>query len=73
MSAHPRKVLKELQQWFSEYGIVILNDEYTKRHRKLRIAGGGKEATIIISISPSDRRTYHNIVKSAKSALREAR
>ena len=72
MSAHPRKMLKEVKQMLAAYGIEVIGDELGKKHRRLRITSDGKYATIIVSISPSDRRTYHNIAKSARQALREA-
>ena len=72
MSAHPRKMLKEVKQMLATYGIEVIGDELGKKHRRLRITSDGKYATIIVSISPSDHRTYFNIAKSARQALREA-
>ena len=54
------------------YGIVVIGDERSKKHRKLRVSDGKKTATIVVSISPSDRRAYMNICQSARNALREA-
>lgn len=38
----PQKIRKELDRWLEDCGIAILSHEYTKRHQKLRITGGGK-------------------------------
>ena len=72
MSDHPRKMLKEVSVLLATYGIVVVGDERSKKHRKLRVSDGKKTATIIVAISPSDRRAYMNICKSARSALRDA-
>ena len=72
MSAHPRKMLKEIEHFLEAHGIAVVSEERTKRHRRVRVTDGVKSATITVSISPSDHRVYHQIVKSARNALREA-
>ena len=37
MSAHPRKMLKEVKQMLATYGIEVIGDELGKKHRRLRI------------------------------------
>lgn len=71
--ASPAKILNELSRFLAQYGISITGDEFCRRHRKVWITDGTKEAMIIISVSPSDHRAYYNIAKTARSALREAR
>lgn len=72
MSAHPRKLLKEITRVLEDYEIIVHGMTMGGKHPRLQISGGGKSATLIISRSPSDHRAYHNIAKSAVRALREA-
>lgn len=72
MSDHPRKMLKEVSIMLATFGIKVVGDERGKKHRKLRVSNGIKNAMIVVAISPSDHRAYHNIVKAARNALREA-
>ena len=72
MSDHPRKMLKEVKRMLAVHGITVIGDERTTRHRRLRVTSDGKTATIIVAISPSDHRAYHNIVRAARQMLREA-
>jgi hypothetical protein len=72
MSAHPRKMLKELSVMLATYGIVIVGNEMGSKHRKLRVSNGTKTATVTVAVSPSDHRAYRNIAKDARNALREA-
>lgn len=72
MSDHPRKMLKEVTRMLEKHGITVVGDELTKRHRRLWVRAEGKTVSIIVAISPSDHRAYHNIVRSARQTLREA-
>ena len=70
MSRH--KILREIESYLEPYGISIVSDEMMKRHRKVWITNGIRTAFITVSISPSDRRAFQNIAKSARNVLREA-
>jgi hypothetical protein len=72
VSAHPRKLLKEISRFLEHDGISVVGDQIGGRHRKLRVTDGTRYATILVSISPSDHRAYYNIAKTARHALREA-
>lgn len=73
MSVHPNKMFKEMSQFLDKYGISVVSWEYSARHKKVWVTDGAKTAMIVVSVSPSDRRAYFNIAKSARNALREAR
>ena len=73
MSAHFNKMFKEVSGFLDKYGISIVDREISGRHWKVRVTDGTKKAMIVISLSPSDHRAYHNIAQSARKALREAR
>ncbi len=72
MSDHPRKMLKEVTRMLEKYGITLVGDERTKRHRRLWVSANGKTVAVIVAISPSDHRAYMNIVQTARQMLREA-
>lgn len=72
MSDHPRKMLKEVSRMLERHGITVVGTETTKRHRRLWVRANGKTVAVIVAISPSDHRAYHNIVQSARQMLREA-
>lgn len=67
------KLFKELTPLLERHGIRITTREQTRRHWKVYVTDGTKQAMIIVSVSPSDHRAYQNITQSARSALREAR
>ena len=73
MSAHPNKMFKEVSGFLEKYGISIVDRELSARHWKVWVTDGAKRGMIIVSLSPSDYRAYHNIAQSARKALREAR
>lgn len=73
MSAHPNKMFKEVAGFLEKYAISIVERENTGRHWKVWVTDGTKRGMIIVSLSPSDHRAYHNIAQSARKALREAR
>lgn len=72
MNISRHKLLKELEYFLNAYGISIVKDELTKRHRKIWVTDGAKTATIVISVSPSDSRAFMNMARTARTALREA-
>lgn len=72
MNLSRHKLFQELESIFEPYGITIVKDEMMKRHRKIWVTNGEKTAFITVSISPSDRRAFMNIAKTARSVLREA-
>lgn len=73
MSAHPNKMFREVSSFLEKYGISIVNRELSARHWKVWVTDEAKQGMIIVSLSPSDHRAYHNIAQSARKALREAR
>ena len=73
MSAHPNKMFREVSSFLEKYGISIVDRELSARHWKVWVTDGAKLGMIIVSLSPSDHRAYHNIAQSARKALREAR
>ena len=73
MSAHPNKMFKEVSSFLEKYGISIIDRELSARHWKVWVTDGAERGMIIVSLSPSDHRAYHNIAQSARKALREAR
>jgi hypothetical protein len=66
-------MFKEVAGFLEKYNISIVERETTGRHWKVWVTDGAKRAMIIVSLSPSDHRAYHNIAQSARKALREAR
>lgn len=72
MSAHPRKMLKEITRVLEDYGIKVVGGfEFGRTHRRIQVTDGKKTAMVVISTSPSNR-CYLNIAQSARRALREA-
>lgn len=72
MSTSTGKMIREVTQFLQRYDIMVIASHPSRRHRWLEVTDGAKTAMVLISASPSDRRTYHNIVKTARQALREA-
>ena len=72
MTISRHKILREIESYLEPYGITIVGDEMTKKHRKVWITNGTRTAFITVSVSPSDHRAFQNIAKSARNILREA-
>lgn len=72
MSLTPGKQLKELQNFLSKYGISIVDSTRSKTHRKVWVTDGAKTAFIVVAVSPSDHRAFHNLAQAARKMLREA-
>ena len=52
--------LREVDNLLSEMG-VNYRLKYTKRHGKLLVSKNGKQGMVIISMSPSDRKSLANV------------
>lgn len=72
MSTNPNKMFREVSGFLDKYGISIVTRELCSRHWKVWVTDGTKQGMIVVSLSPSDHRAYHNIAQSARKALREA-
>lgn len=72
MSDHPNKMFREVEGFLGKYSITIVDRELARRHWKVWVTDGKKKAMVVMALSPSDHRAYHNIAKSARRALREA-
>jgi hypothetical protein len=65
-------MFKEVEGFLGKYDITITGRELARRHWKVWVTDGTKRAMVVMALSPSDHRAYHNIAKSARRALREA-
>lgn len=72
MSAHPRKIVKEVTRVLQDYNITVTGFTMGGKHPRLHVTDGVKTASLVMARSPSDHRVYQNIAKSAVRALREA-
>ena len=64
-----RRWYKQIADALEADGITALGYENGKKHAKVKVTNGENTCFIVTSISPSDRRVLHNIVKSARTAL----
>lgn len=64
-----RRWLKQIEDALETHGITVSSCEQGRKHAKLRIERDGIRGFVVVSVSPSDNRVLHNIVKSAKHSL----
>jgi hypothetical protein len=72
MSTTSRKQLRELKRLLEADGIAILSADRGRKHRKLRVSDGTREATVTVASTPSDWRALLNNLCIARRALRGA-
>jgi hypothetical protein len=65
-------MVKEVGRLLEDHGIKITGLIMGGKHPRLLVASGAKTAEVVVARSPSDHRTYRNIVKFAIRSLREA-
>ena len=72
MTVSRHKIIKAIESHLSPHNIKVVGDEMMKRHRRVWITDGENTRFITVSLSPSDKRGFLNLVKDAKKTLREA-
>ena len=64
-----RRWLKQVTDALNMHGITVVGYKDGKKHVKITITDGKATRFMVTPVSPSDRRTLMNLVRSAKKTL----
>lgn len=68
-----RRWLKQVTDALNMHGITVVGYKDGKKHSKITITDGKSTRFMVTPMSPSDRRTLMNLVRSAKKTLAQDR